>query len=300
MAFGIQGEFGGAELQGTGFLQAVKGSVAVEIVAEDGVAQGSEMGADLVGAAGDQVHPEAGNGAGGQGFIAGGDGPGAGAVLVENLDDTAGGVLEEKGAAGGGGGFRDAADEANVIFFDGTLFEGFEKDGMGAGVFGEETQAAGFVVETVNRLWKCGAGFAGGGRFEGVGGGGERGTGLGMEAAEICQGEGAGFVGFHADAGGFVHQEDVFILVNDAEDGRFLMGGGQKNRESLTGMHRGVPIRADAVQLYIAGGEDFSEDALGQGRQKPTQKQAGFHAFGIGRDQGFSDRHRSVSSEVLG
>ena len=140
----------------------------------------------------------------------------------------------------------------------------------------------------------------GGGRFEGVGGGGESGTGLGMEAAEICQGEGAGFVGFHADAGGFVHQEDVFILVNDAEDGRFLMGGGQKNRESLTGMHRGVPIRADAVQLYIAGGEDFSEDALGQGRPKPTQKQAGFHAFGIGRDNGFSDRHRSVSSEVLG
>jgi hypothetical protein len=216
------------------------------------------------------------------------------------LDDTAGGVLEEKGAAGGSGGLRDALDEANVIFFDGAMFEGFEKDGMGAGVFGEETQAAGFVVETVARLWKCGAGFAGSGRFEGVGGGGERGTGLGMEAAEICQGEGAGFVGFHADAGGFVHQEDVFILVNDAEDGRFLMGGGQKNRESLTGMHRGVPIRADAVQLYIPGGEDFSEDALGQGRQKPTQKQAGFHAFGIGRDNGFSDRHRSVSSEVLG
>jgi hypothetical protein len=281
-------------------------------------------------AAGDQVYPEAGNGAGGQGFIAGGDGPGAGAVLVENLDDTAGGVLEEKGAAGGGGGLRDAADEANVIFFDGALFEGFEKDGMGAGVFGEETQAAGFVVETVDggeepmtasgfeRPGNCpvdsfqrrtggspggyfigGAGIAGGGRFEGVGGGGESGTGLGMEAAEICQGEGAGFVGFHADAGGFVHQEDVFILVNDAEDGRFLMGGGQKNRESLTGMHRGVPIRADAVQLYIPGGEDFSEDALGQGRQKPTQKQAGFHAFGIGRDNGFSDRHRSVSSEVL-
>ena len=31
------------------------------------------------------------------------------------------------------------------------MFEGFEKNGMGAGVFGEETQAAGFVVETVDR-----------------------------------------------------------------------------------------------------------------------------------------------------
>jgi hypothetical protein len=44
------------------------------------------------------------------------------------------------------------------------------------------------------------------------------------------------------------------------------MGSGKKNREGLAGTHRGIPIHTDAVELYITGGKDLSENAFGKGR----------------------------------
>ena len=69
----MQGKLCGTEPQGPGFLLAVESTVAVQVIPEHRVAQRGKMRADLMRTAGDQMHPEAGNGAGFQCFIAGDD-----------------------------------------------------------------------------------------------------------------------------------------------------------------------------------------------------------------------------------
>ena len=57
-AAGVELQRDGAELQRAGFFPFVEVPVAVEIVAEHRMAQRGQVGADLVGTAGDQVHAQ--------------------------------------------------------------------------------------------------------------------------------------------------------------------------------------------------------------------------------------------------
>ena len=59
----MQGKLRGTEFQGTGFLLPVKSTVTVQVIPKDRMAKRGKMRPDLMGSSGNQVNPQAGNGA---------------------------------------------------------------------------------------------------------------------------------------------------------------------------------------------------------------------------------------------
>ena len=129
---------------------AVSGVVAVLAVAEDGAADAGHVGADLVGAAGDEPHLQQGQTArDGDGLILGLHILRAGLLVLHDLDDAAVGVLEQIAAEGGVRGRRTAKGDAEVGLFHLAALDGGEEQLLGLGGLGDDDKAAGAGVETV-------------------------------------------------------------------------------------------------------------------------------------------------------
>jgi hypothetical protein len=205
----------------------VRGSV--EGVADDGVAEGLGVDADLVGAAGFDADFDEGEGAVGA------------IVALEDMEvgDGGAGSTAVGGAAGGHAGAADevAGDgesDGGVVFFevavekgdvglrDLTLGEHLAELAVGRVVFGDEDKAAGLLVEAMD---DAGAQVASDvGEFGEVK---EEGVDEGALVARVgfaaCEGGGAGS-GVDHHAGGFVDDGEVLVLVEDFE--RDVFGDG--------------------------------------------------------------------------
>jgi len=204
---------------------------AVEIVGADGVADGVELDADLVFAAGVEGAAEVGEFAG---FI---DGDG----LVIEFGDLAGFhvggdfdifgdfIFEEEVFEGGGGFLGDAVDDDVVLAGDGVVEELFFEGGEGVDIAGEDEESGGVAVEAVDEVELGFLVFAfdvfgedfedGGAEFLGVGGGEESGGFEGDEEVAVFVDDFESFVeflGFHGDGGGV----DEFEFVGGV-DGLF-------------------------------------------------------------------------------
>jgi hypothetical protein len=127
---------------------------AVEFVADDGMAEVGEVESELVFASGDGEELEPGEGSfgtleevehlemGGCRGAIGSDG---------GLDgDGAGRMGTEGGVDGAGVGGDGAMDEGPIFLEDLAVFPGAAGGAGGCGIFGDEDQAAGFAVESVD------------------------------------------------------------------------------------------------------------------------------------------------------
>ena len=100
------------------FQLAVGGVVAVFAVAQNGTADAGHVGADLMGAAGDQLHLQQGQTTGdGDGLVPGLHVPGTGLLVLHDLHDAAVGVLEQIAAQSGIRRGRTAEGDAEVGLF---------------------------------------------------------------------------------------------------------------------------------------------------------------------------------------
>ena len=200
---------------------------AVEGVADDGVAEGLHVDADLVGAAGFDADFDEGEGAVGSGdafedFDVG-DGGAAPSVRraagghADAADEVAG-----DGEVDGGVVFGDVAvDEGDVGFGDLALGEHLAELAVGAVVLGDEDDAAGLLVEAVDDAGAEVAADVGEiGEVE------EEGVDEGAAVAGVVGGAGAG-VDHHA--GGFVDDGEVLVFVEDVE-GDVLGDGVERGR----------------------------------------------------------------------
>jgi len=208
-----QRDFSDAELRGC----------TVERVTNHGVEKSGEMHADLVRAAGVELHFEERSG-----VDAGEDAPvGAGFASVAENDAAAGGHAGATiGIAGDGevnGAaifFQEALHESDVRFLDFASAEGFAELCVSGVIFGDEDDAGGVFIEAMH--------YAG---AEGVATLGES-----LAAAEesVDQGaaRGAG-AGVHGHSGGFVDGDDVGVFIEDVERNGFGFGAQRRARLNL-------------------------------------------------------------------
>ena len=132
--------FEGREQDGAGF--------AIEFVANDGIAEGLHVDADLVGAAG--VDAELYQGIEAKVFEDLVVGEGGLAVAVDDHGAGFGGVFHD-GHVDAAAGLREAAlDEPLVELFDVAVFESLGEEFVGGFVLGEDDDAAGVAVEAVD------------------------------------------------------------------------------------------------------------------------------------------------------
>ena len=149
------GEAGHGELPGTESLilqlqLPVGGVVAVLAVAQDGAADAGHVGADLVGAAGDELDLEQGQTArDGDGLILRFHLLGTGLLVLHDLDDAAVSVLEQVAAQRGvrRGGAAKGDTEVSLLHI--AVFDGSQEELLGLGRFGDDDQTAGAGVQPV-------------------------------------------------------------------------------------------------------------------------------------------------------
>ena len=126
---------------------------AVEGVADDGVAEGLHVDANLVGAAGFDTNLDEGEGAVGGGQALEYVDVGDGGAAVGTAGGHAGATDEVAGDGKVDGGvvlFDVAVDEGDVSLGDLTLGEHLAELAVGAVVFGDEDETAGLLVEAVD------------------------------------------------------------------------------------------------------------------------------------------------------
>ena len=129
---------------------AVGGVVAVLAVAEDGASDACHVGADLVGAAGDELHLEQGQTAGdGDGLVAGLHVLGTRLLVLHDLHDAAVGILEQIAAEGGVRGRGTAEGDTEVGLFYLAALDGGEEQLLGLRRLCDDDKAAGAGVEAV-------------------------------------------------------------------------------------------------------------------------------------------------------
>jgi hypothetical protein len=126
---------------------------AVERVADDGVAEGLGVDADLMGAAGFDADFDEGEGSVGAGDAFENVEVGDGGASVCAAGGHAGAADEVAGNGEGDGGFvffEVAVEEGDVSFGDLALGEHLAEFAVGAVVFGDEDEAAGLLVEAMD------------------------------------------------------------------------------------------------------------------------------------------------------
>jgi hypothetical protein len=225
-------------------LDEIGGASAVETVAEDGVAEGGQMDADLMRAAGADFDFEI--------SVAGvafddapvGEGGAAGAEAAGHLramNGVAGDGLVEATVVG----FGEALDDGEIDLVDfagGELFAEGAVGGVGAR---DDDDAAGFFVEAMDDTGTIVA--AGGGEL--------------AEVVEQGIDEGAGVLagaGMDDYARGFVDDDDVFVFIEDVEGKVFGFGV-----EGRTGLGFDGDAFGAAEQQRRFGGSRVDEHAAG-------------------------------------
>ena len=132
------------------FQLAVGGVVAVFAVAQNGTADAGHVGADLMGAAGDQLHLQQGQTAGdGDGLVPGLHFLGTGLLVLHDFHDAAVGVLEQIAAQSGIRRGRTAEGDAEVGLFHFTVLDGCKEQFLGLRGLGNDDKAAGAGVQPV-------------------------------------------------------------------------------------------------------------------------------------------------------
>jgi hypothetical protein len=185
---------------------------AVEGVADDGVAEGLHVDADLVGAAGFDADLDEGEGAVGADDALEDGGVGDGGAAIGATGGHAGAADEVAGDGEGDGGVvfgEVAVEESDVGFGNLAAGEHLAELAVGAVVFGDEDETAGEFVEAVDDARaKIAADVGEFGEVE------EEGVDEGAAVAGVVGGAGAG-VNHHA--GRFVDDGEVLVLVDDVE-----------------------------------------------------------------------------------
>ena len=229
--------------------------VAVALVADDGVADGGEVEADLVGAAGFEPDGEQG-GDGSEAFDDAIMGDGVDAEVVAAGDSVALALAaDDQGAADGGllAG-DDALDDGEVLALHLVLAEEGLKGVEGLGRLGEGERAGGFLVEPVDDADVRLAAVADG------------------EVVLDSGGEGVGFVrggGEGQDAGGLVDDDDVGVLEQDvelrADDAAGLGAVGVEVEDGVGSDEAAGFVAAGAVEVDAAGADGFLGGGAGEG-----------------------------------
>ena len=240
------GEAGHGQLPGTESLilqlqLPVGGVVAVLAVAQDGAADAGHVGADLVGAAGDELDLEQGQTAGdGDGLILRFHFLGTGLLVLHDLDDAAVSVLEQVAAQHGvrRGGAAKGDTEVSLLHI--AVFDGSQEELLGLGRFGDDDQTAGAGIQPVAE-------------------------GRGVEAVllvfpllvEIEQGtveQGVVLRAIHRKAGGFVDDEDLRAVIHHLRGAAGVLPGGTFH--PLVGVQHFVQNKElDLIARHDAGGE---------------------------------------------
>ena len=197
-AAGFQLQGNGAELQAAGFLTAVKVPVSIEIIAEQRMTQGRQMGPDLVGTPGNKMDFQTGNRTAFQGLISGNNRFGIRFGPVSYADFCPAGILDQPRTAFSLRRLHHTADQTDIKLFQAALTKNILQDFQGFGRFRKQAEPAGFIIEAM----------AGSGRK------GFRILLLYMLPAEIREGDASPGIRFHADPGTLVDQQDISILIN--------------------------------------------------------------------------------------
>ena len=175
------------------------------------MAGGGELGADLVGAAGEQLALHQGQAAGGlQGAVAGGGAPPAGDGMGEHLHLGPVLVLQQKALQRPPGRAHAAVDDGQVVFGDLPVPDLLVEHPQGLCVLGGHDDAAGVPVDAVAQ---------GGGEGMLVPGVPlllliEVGLDVGDEGVDLLV-----LVGVAEQAGPLVQQQQVLVLVHDVQPG---------------------------------------------------------------------------------
>lgn len=204
-----------AQLQAAGFFTAVELPVTVEVVTEQGMAKGSQMGSDLMGTTGDQMNPETGNGTAFQGFITGDDRLGIRFGTIGYADFCAAGILDQPGTALGLLRLHDPPDQADIILFQFTLTKNILQNIQDFRCLRKQAEAAGFIIQTMT---------------------GGRGKSIRIMApdkfpAEIREGNTAAGIRFHTDAGALVDKQHVIILIDNRKGRNGCIISGNRIRQ---------------------------------------------------------------------
>ena len=129
---------------------AVGAVVAVLAVAKDGAADACHVGADLVGAAGDQLHLQQGQTAGdGDGLVPGLHLLGTGLLVLHDLHNAAVGILQQVAAQGGVRRHGTAKGDAEVGLLHLTVLDGRKEQLLSLRGLGNDHKAAGAGVQPV-------------------------------------------------------------------------------------------------------------------------------------------------------
>ena len=126
--------------------------VAVLAVAKDGAADACHVGADLVGAAGDQLHLQQGQTAGdGDGLVPGLHLLGTGLLVLHDLHDAAVSILQQVAAQGGVRRHGTAKGDAEVGLLHLAVLDGRKEQLLGLRGLGNDHKAAGAGVQPVTQ-----------------------------------------------------------------------------------------------------------------------------------------------------
>ena len=210
-----------------------------------------QMRADLVGAAGDQLHFQQGQpSADGQCLVTGDDFLRAARRRVGNAHDAALGVLQQVIPQQGSGGIGAAKGHAEIPLFDLPLLDGPGQKCLSGVIFGQQYQAAGAGVQPVAQHGM--GGLALGGQF-----------GLHPLYQRV------GVAAVHRQAGGLVGNDDVVILIHKHGGGggaAFQLVVTQKQADGIAVLHPGGKRLLFAVQLDLVLPQGLVQSAQAQGR----------------------------------
>lgn len=227
----IEGEGGGVQHEAVGSRLDFRSGV--EVAAENGVADGLAVDAELMGAAGEGYEADAGGVGGGievEDFESALGGLAAG--VADFLVREVGGVFYDGDVDEAGAGSEFSGEEGGVGFGDGSGFELLAEVGVGGFVEGEDHDAGGAEVEAVYH--------EGGGEIA------HEPVVDGVEVGGVLSGEAE-------EAAGFVDEENGFVLVEYFD---FVEAGGSYEIGSVGGWH-GAEIAVMVLELsMIIGWEE--------------------------------------------
>ena len=184
--------------------------------------------------------------------------------------------------------FHNAPDQADIILFQRTAAENILQDFQRLRIPGKKTKAAGAVVQTM--------------------------TGSGRESiwvflpdisrTKIGQRHTAAGIFLHTDAGAFVDQENVIILIDNTErrDGTAGRTGVIRNidLQRLTFMNRVVPGNPDAVQFDVTGRENPANHTFRNAGKDFAHIVTDTFSGIIRRNDDFFQRHTTVPVKCSG